>query len=169
MPEPTITLEPIDAKHAAPVQALASDPAIGATSNIPSPYPENGAIEWIRRVTAARGQGTTYAFAIINEQGEFVGVCSLIDVDQQARTGALGYWIGKPYWGHGYATTAGRRVLDFAFGTLGLEQVRAAALERNHASRRVLEKLGFEFTEPGEPHAKGAMVAYERRRAGLDE
>jgi RimJ/RimL family protein N-acetyltransferase len=55
----------------------------------------------------------------------------------------LGYWIGVPYWGNGYATEAGRAVLDHGFGELGLNRVYAHCFARNPASRRVLEKLGM--------------------------
>jgi ribosomal-protein-alanine N-acetyltransferase len=47
--------------------------------------------------------------------------------------------------GGGYATEAGRAVLDFAFGPAGLERLIAITREDNLASRRVMAKLGFRF------------------------
>jgi ribosomal-protein-alanine N-acetyltransferase len=58
-------------------------------------------------------------------------------------SGELGYWIGKPYWGRGYATEAAAAVLDFAFGPLALHRVEATHFTRNPASGRVMEKLGM--------------------------
>ena len=54
--------------------------------------------------------------------------------------------IGVPYWGNGYATEAARAVIDHAFGELDFEELRAGARVTNPASRRVLEKCGFQWT-----------------------
>jgi RimJ/RimL family protein N-acetyltransferase len=54
----------------------------------------------------------------------------------------LGYWIGRPYWGQGYATEAARALLSLA-RTLGHKRLVASYFEDNPASGRVLRKLGF--------------------------
>ena len=54
----------------------------------------------------------------------------------------LGYWIARPYWGRGYATEAGRALIDIA-RTLGLGSLEGSHFLDNPASGRVLEKLGF--------------------------
>ena len=51
-----------------------------------------------------------------------------------------------PYWGQGYATEAVRALIDHAFGELGHETLQAGARVSNPASRRVLEKCGFQWT-----------------------
>src|SRR5712671_2954018 len=67
-----------------------------------------------------------------------------------SREGAeLGYWIGVPFWGCGYATEAARCLIDHAFGDLGYEVLSASARVSNPASRRVLEKCGFQWTGVG--------------------
>ena len=55
----------------------------------------------------------------------------------------LGYWIGRAYWGRGYATAAARAVIALAFTLLELDLVTASHLARNPASGRVLEKCAF--------------------------
>jgi RimJ/RimL family protein N-acetyltransferase len=55
----------------------------------------------------------------------------------------LGYWIGRQYWGHQYATEAGRAVVAYGFGVLALERLWAPRFRWNKASARVLDKLGF--------------------------
>ena len=62
--------------------------------------------------------------------------------------GALefGYWIARPYWGRGYATEAGRAVIDIARKALRLPKLDAGHFLDNPASGRVLEKLGFRPT-----------------------
>ena len=57
----------------------------------------------------------------------------------------LGYWIAQPHWGQGYATEAGRAVLDIA-ATLGHRELLASHFLDNPASGKVLRKLGFEPT-----------------------
>jgi RimJ/RimL family protein N-acetyltransferase len=54
----------------------------------------------------------------------------------------LGYWIGRPYWGQGYATEAARALLSLA-KVLGHKRLVAAHFVDNPASGRVLRKLGF--------------------------
>lgn len=55
----------------------------------------------------------------------------------------LGYWIGVPYWGHGYATEAARAVVDFGFRELKLQRIFAHHFQGNDASGRVLRKIGM--------------------------
>ena len=61
----------------------------------------------------------------------------------------IGYWLGVPFWGNGYATEAARALIDHAFGDLGHEVLHAGARVSNPASRRVLEKCGFQWTGVG--------------------
>ncbi len=58
----------------------------------------------------------------------------------------IGYWFGVRYWGRGYATEAAQALVDHAFGDLGREVLHAGARVSNPASRRVLEKCGFQWT-----------------------
>lgn len=58
----------------------------------------------------------------------------------------LGYWIARPYWGRGYATEAGRAVIEMARKSLRLKKLSAGHFVDNPASGRVLEKLGFRPT-----------------------
>jgi RimJ/RimL family protein N-acetyltransferase len=55
----------------------------------------------------------------------------------------LGYWIGRSYWGRGYATEAATALIDIA-RTLGFTRLEGSHFLDNPASGRVLEKLGFE-------------------------
>jgi hypothetical protein len=55
----------------------------------------------------------------------------------------IGYWIGRPYWGRGYATAAAQAVIALGFELLGLEALSASHLARNAASGRVMDKCGM--------------------------
>jgi RimJ/RimL family protein N-acetyltransferase len=55
----------------------------------------------------------------------------------------LGYWIARPYWGLGFATEAGRAVVELAESSLRLDRLVAGHFLDNPASGHVLRKLGF--------------------------
>jgi [ribosomal protein S5]-alanine N-acetyltransferase len=123
------------------LQHLAADPAVAATTRIPHPYPENGARDFIASQLKERTEGTSFVFAIKDRQ-ELVGLCGLHGIErEQARE--LGFWVGRPHWGKGYASFGIKMVLQFAFQNLRLEQVGSCALESNSVSRHLLEKNGF--------------------------
>jgi [ribosomal protein S5]-alanine N-acetyltransferase len=71
-----------------------------------------------------------------------IGAIGLSLTPRHAR-GEIGYWVGLPYWGQGYATEAARALVHFGFSRLGLHRVQARHLSRNPASGRVLQKLGM--------------------------
>ena len=56
----------------------------------------------------------------------------------------LGYALDKNHICRGYMTEAVNRVTEYAFSTLGLHRIEANVMPRNTASRRVLEKCGYE-------------------------
>ena len=72
-----------------------------------------------------------------------VGACGCFWVAKPHRTMELGYWLGEAFWGRGYAAEACRAVLDFAFKEYAPERMQARVIDGNHASERVLTKLGF--------------------------
>ena len=80
----------------------------------------------------------------LSSTGELVGSIALrVDADSPEATVAdIGYWIGVPYWGNGYASEAGRAIIERA-KELGVETIILKYFDGNDASRRVSEKLGF--------------------------
>ena len=77
---------------------------------MPHPYPLDGAVTWIRYTMAQRDLGREVNFAVVSDQGSgaatVVGVCGVLNIAGTPRRGELGYWIGVPYWGRGYASAA---------------------------------------------------------------
>jgi ribosomal-protein-alanine N-acetyltransferase len=61
-----------------------------------------------------------------------------------AQACTLGYWMGQRHAGKGHMTEAVRGALRFAFQELALHRVEAACLPNNEASRRLLERVGFQ-------------------------
>ena len=57
----------------------------------------------------------------------------------------IGYWIGEPFWGHGFVTEALSAVIEHAFKDLSSETIWCGYFEGNERSKRVQEKCGFKF------------------------
>jgi RimJ/RimL family protein N-acetyltransferase len=80
------------------------------------------------------------------ETGTFVGTCGLFrDTIDGTEVVALGYVLDERFWGRGYATEVARAALSVAFKEMHLSDVYAVIDPANGASRRVLEKTGFEY------------------------
>lgn len=58
----------------------------------------------------------------------------------------VGWRLAFNYWGKGYATEAARAVVAFGFGTLRLDQIVSFTTRDNHRSRRVMERLGMNYS-----------------------
>jgi RimJ/RimL family protein N-acetyltransferase len=55
----------------------------------------------------------------------------------------VAWTLGRPYWGHGYATEAAKASLDFGFQTTRLPKLISLIDPENHASWRVAQRLGY--------------------------
>ncbi|WP_179862384.1 GNAT family N-acetyltransferase [Longibacter salinarum] len=140
MSDRAVSIEPVTLEHADAVQFLASHPDVVATTNLPDPYPENGARTWISHIRPRHEAGDEYAF-VIKDGDTVVGVAGLVNVtDTEAE---IGYWIGRPFWGRGYATEGVRQIIQWVIQHVGIRRFYARPLADNPASRRVLQKLGF--------------------------
>lgn len=102
----------------------------------------------LRRGREEARQGTDYSFLVFERDGDretLVGGLTLSNVRRRAaQYVTLGYWMGRDNVGQGLMTEAVSLVLPFVFETLGLHRIHAAFLPHNLASRRVLEKNGFQ-------------------------
>ncbi|MDW5418295.1 GNAT family N-acetyltransferase [Iodobacter sp. CM08] len=141
---PRLILNHFNFDDAPAVQRLAGDFAIAdTTATIPHPYPDGAAESWIASTANLWLVQQTLALAIRRkEDGTLLGAISLLDILYEHRA-ELGYWIGKPFWGNGYASEAGHAILAFGFTELKLKRIHAEYLARNPASGRVMEKIGL--------------------------
>ena len=139
-------LRPPEPGDATRIRLLAGDRMVAdTTSSIPHPYPDGAAEIWIsgRKPDWDAGIGATFAI-VKTSQDLLVGVVGLT-IHSAHSQAELGYWIGVPYWGRGYATEASTALVDFAFTVLQLHRVQATHYTRNPASGRVMQKLGMTF------------------------
>jgi len=137
------------------VQRFAGDREIADTTlNIPHPYENGMAEEWISGHQTAFEKKTGLTLAISDKKaGKLMGAIGLsgLSAGHQAE---LGYWIGKPYWNNGYCTEAAQAVIDYAFSVLGLIRVHACYLTRNPASGKVMQKLGMDYEGSRKKHVR---------------
>ena len=127
------------------VAALANDRRIAEnTARIPHPYKLADAQVFISSANKAAGEAVF--LVTLREDSRVIGACG---VALQDETPELGYWLGVEHWGKGYATEALHAVIDYAFTDLEHTALQAGARVTNPASRRVLEKCGFQWTGVG--------------------
>lgn len=87
---------------------------------------------------------TQYRLAItLPPEDQVIGRVSLISQNPAIREWEIGCTIGVPYWGKGYATEAGRKMLAFAFNTLKAHRVVAFCHAGNTGSVKVMERAGL--------------------------
>jgi RimJ/RimL family protein N-acetyltransferase len=113
------------------------------TLRIPHPYGLADAESFIAAANTAGGEHTF----LITRGADVLGACGIARRDGEEPE--IGYWLGVAFWGRGYATEAARGVIDYAFGDLGCDCLAGGARVSNPASRRVLEKCGFQWTGVG--------------------
>jgi len=138
-----LVLRPFALSDASAVQRMAGVAAVADTTlSIPHPYEDGVAEAWIATHGPAYRRGENVVFAITDRDGVLVGAINLRLVAEDHR-GELGYWVGVPFWGRGYATEAVQAVIGYGFTTLELNRLEARHLSRNPASGRVMQKAGM--------------------------
>jgi RimJ/RimL family protein N-acetyltransferase len=112
---------------------------------IPHPYSEADGREWITLVQRNHATGCPRRFAIaLKKTDRLIGGVGLDGATGDGSDEpALGYWLGQPYWGNGYAREAAAAIIDYGFRSLGLATIRAYTDPGNLASQKVLLCCGL--------------------------
>lgn len=111
------------------------------TLRIPHPYTEQDARDFL--VLLEDTSRIWLAITLRNDGRQIGGVG--LRVDEQHQHAELGYWLGAPCWGKGYATEAAREMLRYGFENLQLHRIFASHFKHNPASGRILRKLGMRY------------------------
>jgi 8-oxo-dGTP diphosphatase len=158
---PRLVLRTVTLADAPWIERYVSDWEVARhTARIPHPYPAGGAADFIRGLDPE--EGPTFAIER-REDREPVG---LIGIELRAPGEAeTGFWIGRPFWGRGYASEALKAIVEHAFLKLGLSSLIALAVPENRASIRAQEKAGLVFTGMTETDApaRGGKRKVEQR------
>jgi RimJ/RimL family protein N-acetyltransferase len=119
---------------------LAGAREIAATTlRIPHPYRQEDAENFI---SYSRQDGRVVSAIVLKDTQQLCGAIGL-EVDKPNQRAELGYWIGVPYWGHGYATESAGAVIQHGFEVCKLNRIFAFHFRQNLASGRVLQKIGM--------------------------
>src|SRR5699024_1065695 len=108
-----LVLRPYELNDAPRAQKLGDDKAVAETTFIPYPYTLEKVEGWIKNHSSLIENGDAYPLAVIlKSEMQLIGTMT-IRVDKSHNKGELAYWIGKDYWGNGFATEASKRMLEF--------------------------------------------------------
>jgi RimJ/RimL family protein N-acetyltransferase len=141
-----LLLEALQPDDVPSLVSLAGDPSIADTTiSVPHPLDARVAHDWLTSLAQTVALGAAEHFAIRESAGApLVGMVSLRSIDREHEEVELSFWIGRPFWGRGYATEAASAAVEHAFDVLGLNRIVAHHMVRNPASGRVLARLGFQ-------------------------
>ena len=132
-------------------QAIADEGIVRNLARAPWPYTAEDAV---RSATQEHDAHFPLFLMMLRTNGapRLIGACGIGNLNGEAE---LGYWIARPYWGLGFATEAGKAVIDIA-KTIGHKRLVASHFTDNPASARVLRKLGFRDTgQTAQRHSRG--------------
>ncbi|MDR3508113.1 MAG: GNAT family N-acetyltransferase [Caulobacteraceae bacterium] len=113
------------------------------TTRMPYPYRQEDAEAFLGRMETL-DHAREAAFVIEHEDEGAIGVIALHPSDSFAPE--IGYWLGRAYWGRGFATEAAAAVLAWTKSRWGRRALVSGHFADNPASGRVLEKAGFLYT-----------------------
>lgn len=117
------------------------------TKRIGGPFSKNQVNQRLLKEIASQNEyGIQYWPIFLLAAGEHVGCCGLRPYKLEEKIYEIGFHLKKPFWGQGYAAEAAQAVIDYAFHTLKAQALFAGHHPDNETSRRLLTKLGFQYT-----------------------
>ncbi len=152
-----LILRPFTELDAIRVAELAGEKVISdMTANIPHPYQLTDASDWIstHQDLFNTGRGIVYAL-VLKSSNTLIGAVSFPRLEEGE--GTLGYWLGVPFWGVGYATEGARALIEYAQENLGLSKLKVMHLTENERSKSVISKLGATYVGTKKIQAQGQL------------
>ncbi len=142
-----LTLRPVVEADAPAIQARFADYEVirHLRRGVPWPYPADGALSFIREQVLPV-QGRSKWFWALHLDG-VDGAIGVIDLWREARPDNRGFWLGRDFWGRGCMTEAADRVTDYAFETLGFEELIFKNARGNRRSRNVKLRAGVRLID----------------------
>ncbi len=110
------------------------------TLRIPHPYTQTDAEEFVRRAD----QEQVRCAILLAGTSTLIGGVGL-RLNRDHNHAEIGYWLGVPYWGKGYATEASAELLRYGFEDLKLHRIYASHFAHNPASGDILRKIGMKY------------------------
>ena len=157
----TVALEPLGREHLPGVEALLGDPEVLRFTRVPEPPPPDFAETWLRRYDEGRRDGTRAAFAVVDGDGEFLGLALVPRIEREARTVELGYIVAPSARGRGVATVALGLLTEWALEELRVLRIELLIGHANEGSKRVAERNGY--------HREGLLRSFHVKQDVRDD
>lgn len=138
-----VRMRPLEHADIPQIQSFAAAEEIADNTYVPHPYPPDAAREFVKKVRKQWRYDEAFVFAIIDKSTNRFAGCIGIHPTRAHNRAEVGYWIGKPFWGHGLATEALRLIIKFGFEDLQLNRIAAGHFPYNPASGRVMQKANM--------------------------
>ena len=146
-----LILRPFQASDAPAVQQLAGAYEVALnTAMVPHPYPDGAAEAFIAMLPELFEKDELHNFAIVVAEHLAGSIGLMMKGNGIAE---IGYWIGVPFWGRGYASEAAAALVRYGFEECGLRRIFAGHYSRNPSSGRVLQKLRMQYEGTQRQHA----------------
>ena len=135
-------LEPVDAEA---VAVYLSDLEVARwLVRVPHPFTVENATDFISQCCATAGLGTATTLGLVlrgDDRAVVRGIVALHSLDTRPE---IGFWLGRPFWGHGLMSEAVDATLAWAYANLDVDTIIAGAFEGNVASLTIQARQGFE-------------------------
>ena len=141
-----LTLRPWYEADAESLYECAKDPEIGPIAGWPAHKSVEESLDVIKNVFTGKE-----CYAICEKENNIaIGAIELklnghTDMTERDDECELGYWLGKEFWGRGYMPEAAKELLRRGFEDLGMTTIWCGYYDGNEKSKRVQEKVGFEY------------------------
>lgn len=136
-----IHLEPLSFRYTDAIYKNIKNKSITATYPVSKDFTKEEAKQYVEHEIGARSNGSRFSYAITSDN-IFSGICAFYNIDHQYSKAKIYYWVVARLWNRGIATNAVQQLICLA-QKMNISQLQSGVLERNHSSRRVLEKNGF--------------------------
>ncbi|MBN9668701.1 GNAT family N-acetyltransferase [Roseibium aggregatum] len=134
---------------------LANNKTVAANlAAMPHPFRAEDGRKLIQRANEIRENHALFAIRL-KSTGRLIGVVKYASIEAGCPL-HVGYWLGEPFWGQGYATEAVHSLVDHAFTYTDAHELQGSCRVTNPASRRVLVKSGFQYRDQAMIRSVGA-------------
>ncbi|MET8785116.1 MULTISPECIES: GNAT family N-acetyltransferase [unclassified Streptomyces] len=159
-----LVLRPLDEDDLQPLTEMMNDELVGAWTDVPQPFTEQGARTWITEYAPAQrkaGRGLDFAVTEFITQ-RLVGIVQLTRTNWHIRSTELSYIVAPWARGEGYASEAALATAQWLFGNQGFERIELRTAADNTASQQVAQKIGC----ISEGVLRNACIAHVRTEDG---
>lgn len=148
-----LLLRPPHADDVEDMARLANNYAVARMlASMPHPYFAADAREFLDRLAAgvAKADKADCVYAITRaDNGTFMGICGIHEDLARFELPFIGYWLGEPHWGAGYATEAARAMVSLFFKVTAGETLMVSCRTENTRSRAIILKCGGRYWKTG--------------------